>query len=221
MKKMKRILKLIANMLAIATFALMIPSCNEDKNIISPYSTEIGSIKVNPTVLYLEIDSSQILTVTLSPSDAAKETVVWSSYNKDIAKVSPTGDLAAVVKGMSIGTTTVSAVTSNNRRTMCEVTVSKSVQLVAITIVPSDSLYLETGKKQQLVATQGPADATNYYPVWTSSNPDVATVEDGLVTAENAGTAIVTVTSDNISESVRVTVTDPLSDVEADKLLSQ
>jgi uncharacterized protein YjdB len=210
----KKILKLMAHMLAIATFALIIASCEENENTDSSKETEINSISVEPRSLYMEVDSTEILTVTFSPDDALTDSLVWSTYNKAIATVNVTGPRTAVVKGVSIGTTTINIVTSNNKKAICEVTVSKTVPLVAITITPNDTLlHLEPGNTVDLVATQGPANATNYRPVWTSSNPEVVIVENGLVEATGTGRAVITVTSGNVSKSVKVLVTNPLSSI--------
>ncbi|MCL2827295.1 MAG: Ig-like domain-containing protein [Oscillospiraceae bacterium] len=61
---------------------------------------------------------------------------------------------------------------------------------------PTPSQRFQTG---QFNASVQPANATNRTVTWTSSNPSVATVNaTGLVTAVNAGTAIITVrTADN------------------------
>lgn len=85
--------------------------------------------------------------------------------------------------------------------------------------IPVSSVTLNTnslsfvGKgTQQLTGTVLPADAANKAITWSSSNPNVVTVDqNGLVTAVGIGTASITVTSvaDNTkSASASVTVTD-------------
>ena len=54
------------------------------------------------------------------------------------------------------------------------------------------SLGLTEGKTAQLNATVVPDNATNKAVTWTSSNPSVARVENGVVTAVSAGTATIT-----------------------------
>lgn len=48
---------------------------------------------------------------------------------------------------------------------------------------------------ETLTATVAPTDATVQTVTWSSSDDNVATVEDGLVTAIGAGTATITVTT--------------------------
>lgn len=56
-------------------------------------------------------------------------------------------------------------------------------------------LSLSTGDTHQLEATILPEEATYKRVTWKSSNPAVASVENGLVTARSAGTATITATS--------------------------
>lgn len=58
------------------------------------------------------------------------------------------------------------------------------------------ALFLEKGSSETLVATVQPKDATNQAVVWTSSNPNVATVsEKGLVSANSSGSAVIIATT--------------------------
>ena len=70
----------------------------------------------------------------------------------------------------------------------------------------STSLYV--GDTETLTATVAPANATNKAVTWTSSNPSVATVENGVVTAAARGTAVITATAaDGSGASASCTVT--------------
>lgn len=73
-------------------------------------------------------------------------------------------------------------------------------------------LTLEIGETFNLTVTAVPADA-EYTLAWTSSAPQTATVEDGLVTAIAEGTAIITAECDGIKDECTVTVTAAKADV--------
>lgn len=80
-------------------------------------------------------------------------------------------------------------------------------------ILDETSLILIAGKNAQLTATICPASASNKQVTWTSSNAEVATVEEGLVTAVAEGKATITVTSvvnPEITASCEVTVSASL-----------
>ena len=66
---------------------------------------------------------------------------------------------------------------------------------VSVTGVSLDktSAELEVGGTLKLTATVEPANATNKDVSWSSSAENVATVENGTVTAVAAGTAVITV----------------------------
>ncbi len=56
-------------------------------------------------------------------------------------------------------------------------------------------ISLINGTSDTLIATISPDNATNKNITWTSSNPSVATVENGKVEAKSKGTATITVTT--------------------------
>lgn len=73
----------------------------------------------------------------------------------------------------------------------------------------SKSLYV--GDEFTLVATIEPADATNQYVTWLSSDESIATVNDGLVSALDVGTVNITCISkgnSSIAASCHVTIKD-------------
>ena len=72
------------------------------------------------------------------------------------------------------------------------------------------SLLLAVDKTETINATVLPLSASNKRLTWTSSNTNVATVEDGVVTAVSVGSATITATStdgSNVSATCQVTVT--------------
>ena len=73
------------------------------------------------------------------------------------------------------------------------------------------ALSLEKGEKETLTAEVEPANATNKAVTWSSSNPDVATVENGVVEAVAKGTAVITVQTvdGEFTDTCDVTVKEP------------
>ncbi len=59
----------------------------------------------------------------------------------------------------------------------------------------ASSLTLTARASKSLVATVTPANSTNKDICWSSSNINVATVNDGVVTGVSAGTATITATT--------------------------
>ncbi|WP_350347711.1 Ig-like domain-containing protein [Agromyces sp. G08B096] len=83
--------------------------------------------------------------------------------------------------------------------------------VTGIDVSPADAT-LEPGERRQLEVAVTPSDATNPRVSWTSSAPEVASVdESGKVTALAAGTATVTATSqadDSISDASTIEVAE-------------
>jgi uncharacterized protein YjdB len=81
---------------------------------------------------------------------------------------------------------------------------------VAVTGVSVDpaSLSMNEGDTETLVATVEPENASNKGVTWQSDDTDIATVADGVVTAVAAGTANITVETDdgNFTASCGITV---------------
>lgn len=73
-----------------------------------------------------------------------------------------------------------------------------------------DTLEMEEGQSEQLLATVLPENATNKNVTWTSSDESVATVVNGEVTGVSAGNATITVTTEDgaHTDSCLVTVTE-------------
>jgi len=80
------------------------------------------------------------------------------------------------------------------------------IAVLSVTVKPSTSLI--EGGTEMLYAEINPSYATNKGVTWSSSNPDVAEVsENGMVTAKNAGTATITVTSKDGNKTATCNVT--------------
>lgn len=69
-------------------------------------------------------------------------------------------------------------------------------------------LSMVTGETVTLVASVSPITATDKTVVWESNNTEVATVEDGVVTAVAAGNATITATAGGKSATCSVVVSD-------------
>ena len=84
-----------------------------------------------------------------------------------------------------------------------------------VTLNLTQATLTSKGGTTQLTATVEPGDAANKNVTWTSSNPEVATVDaNGVVTAVANGTATITATTEDggFSTSVTITVNIPSGD---------
>ena len=179
-------------------------TCTVTVNSTSVNQTQAKSISVNPIIVnsikLKQIDSTVPVGTTLqlnaiiTPLNASNKTIIWSSSNNQIAKVSASG----LVYGLKPGMVTITATTSNGKKATCIIRVNippKSISLnkTATTMSKGDTLKLNVNFN--------PINTTSKEVNWKSSNPKVVSVNslktiNGFVTikAESVGTATITAT---------------------------
>ena len=92
----------------------------------------------------------------------------------------------------------------------CKPHISSGTSTVAVTSVKvePETLNLTEGESKKLTATVTPADAANKTVMWSSSDMTVAAVgQDGTVTAKKAGTAKITVKTEDGGKTAGCTIT--------------
>ena len=146
----------------------------------------VESVKLDKTELELTEGDSETLVATVKPDDATDKTVTWSSSDDAVATVEG-GKITAVKPG----TATITA-TAGEKSATCKVTVNKRIIAVESVELNKTEIDLVEGDSETLVATVKPDDATDKTVTWTSSDPAVATVDGGKVTAVKEGTATIT-----------------------------
>lgn len=154
-----------------------------------------AGVTLEPNSLNLKENETAQLSASVQPTTAS-QSIRYSSNNDAVATVSNTGLVTAVKEGTAI--ITAAANDGSGKYATCTVKVGSTpveVPVTGITVSPSE-LLLEEKEAKELKATVEPANATNKGVIFSSSNTNVAVVSnDGLVTAVNNGTAIITVTS--------------------------
>ena len=190
MKKIPSLLLLGATMLSVLF------SCKPQEENTIP----VSSISVNPTSLTLEEGETSNISATVSPSNASEKTVTWSSSSTAVATVKE-----GVVTAVKEGSATITAKAGGKTAT-CAVTVK--AKFVAVTSISLDqtSLEMTEGEEISLTATVKPDNATDKAVTWTSDKTDVATVEDGKITAVKEGTATITAKAGDKTATCKVTV---------------
>lgn len=133
----------------------------------------------------LPVGSEQTLTATVTPEEFSAS-VVWSSDNEEVAVVSKEG----VVTGVAPGEAVITAKVGESSAT-CKVVVT-AVRPTSIELNMAE-LDLEVDAVFQLEYELKPAFATADDVQWSSTDPEVVTVENGLLTALSVGEAVITV----------------------------
>ena len=143
------------------------------------------SIKLNKTSLTMSAGyKNETLTAIVTPNTASPK-LTWSSSDTSIVSVDSNGKLTSKNKA---GTATITVKTTDGTKlsATCVVTVKKMV--TSIFVSPNNIHLYEKGATKQLSANVYPSDAENTKLTWSSSNTNVATVnQNGLVTAVGNG----------------------------------
>lgn len=180
----------------------------------NPSEVAVTGVTLGETSKSLSVGDSAVLTVTVLPEDATDKTVTWSSSDSSVVSVSE-----GTITAQKAGSADIMVTTANGNYTAsCKVTVTaKTVNVTAVSLNKT-SLSLTAGNSEALTVTITPAEATNKNVVWKSSSEAVATVDTtGNVTAKAAGTAQITVTTEDGGKSASCTITvtaayDPKTD---------
>ncbi|SHJ13340.1 S-layer homology domain-containing protein [Desulfofundulus thermosubterraneus] len=178
---------------------------------------KVTGVKLDKNTLSLSVGSTVQLRAAVIPDNATNKKVTWSTSDEKIATVDDQGN----VKGVAEGKATITVTTADgNFKDTCEVAVVRTSgssgsggggsTTIPVTGVSLDktSLTMTVGESVQLTATVSPGNATNKNVTWTSSNPAVATVDNtGKVTAVAAGTATITVKTEDGGKTATCVVT--------------
>ena len=136
-----------------------------------------------------EVEVSQTLQLSVSVTGATNSAVTWSSSDTTKATVDANG----VVTGVAAGNVTITATSQEDtsKTATCSITVKEATVNSSITL-DKTTAEVGVGKDITLVATCVPTEGVSVK--WTSSNNEIATVNNGKVTGVKAGTVTITAT---------------------------
>ena len=163
------------------------------------------NIYINPAELNVFVGDTTMLQVEFVPSNTTYQEVVWSSSNTTIAMVKD-GKVCALEEGNCI----IYAQTSNGIVASCNVVVN-SVNVESIELNETEKI-LEEGEQFELTPTITPANATNKNVIWTSSSPEIASVNEyGVVSAIKEGECYIYARTSNQKEAKCKIIVTPVS----------
>ncbi|MBO4340502.1 MAG: Ig domain-containing protein, partial [Bacteroidales bacterium] len=170
------------------------------------------------TLTQKENEGDITLVAVVLPEDATNKEVEWTSDDEGVAIV-----VDGVVSPMSIGQATITVSSVENPEISASVVVIfeefieefpvEEIELYEegeeVPIEEGTLITISLESTLTLVAVVWPDYATNTDVEWSSSETEIATVEDGVVTPLSEGTVVITVSSvenPEISASVSVTI---------------
>lgn len=200
----------------------VISAINEE-NIVVGYShvtvrQPVTRITLSDTNVYINIDAKSIqLRAIVYPENALDKDIIWTSSNQQVARVNENG-LVTLVKP---GEVTIIARSADNPEVMelCNITIEVPVATVAI---DESEVTMYVGQSKRLTYSVLPINATKTSVTWTSTKPNVASVDAaGRITARQVGSTVImlrsldgghtsysTITVRQIAEGIRFTNTE-------------
>jgi len=164
----------------------LIASCKKD----NPKPPKLTAITLAHDTLSVNVGDSKSIVYTLTPANIDKSQVVWHSSDNSIVTVNDTGKIIGIKEGTAFVTATNQSATIT---AVCLITVEP--QLKAINLA-QDTIIMNVGNVRTIGVTVVPANSDKSTLVWKSSDTTVLKVSaGGVVTAKNAGEAIVTASS--------------------------
>lgn len=145
---------------------------------------------------------------TITPENVDNPSIKWSSSDESIATVDQKGN----VKTLTEGEVVIYATAANG--VAGEYYIDVKEKYVERVDLPAESMEMLLQSEHDLQATVTPADATFPAITWTTSDPNVVTVDDkGTIIAVGCGTAVITATAQNgVAASVEIEVTEVVAE---------
>lgn len=166
-------------------------------------STKVKLIMLDKNKEDLALGDEKNINATVYPSTAINQKLTYGTSNANVATVDENGKVIPVSKGTAIIT-----ITSDDGGK----TATYTVNVVDAGIyIENEQINMIVGKTAQINATATPSSLSNKQLTYTSSDEDIATVnENGLVTGVAVGTATITVKSsfNNSEKQVTIRVND-------------
>ncbi|MGI1658552.1 MAG: cell wall-binding repeat-containing protein [Desulfitobacterium sp.] len=168
-------------------------------SITTPVSanTASTSISLDKSTIVLTVGQTDTLTATVLPAGTPTQNLTWISSNPNVVKV-----FNGLLMALNEGTAYINVMnpSANSNYASCFVIVKKPDSEMEINKTAST---LTVGSTETLTVTISPSQAVH----WTSSNPEVVQVFNGVLMAQKVGTAVITATAADGSRSVTCTVT--------------
>ena len=175
---------------------------SESDDVLDADTTASQETAVQLTEFFVVASQNQVtkgetaqLTLTIKPDNYPNKDVTWSSSNDATATVDKNG----LVTTHEVGTVTIKATLKSDPAISSSVTiVVNPIKVSKITVNGYGKDYLVKDDTVTLTTTVEPGDAANKSIVWSSSNEEVATVDqNGKVTAVGQGTVSIKAMNDD------------------------
>lgn len=146
----------------------------------------VTGVQLSDNILEIPVGETYEMEANVLPKNASNKNVKWSSSNEEIFTVDEEGEIEGIGGGVAVLTCTTE---EGGFMDYCVVTVIEEVTTVQL---DKNSYKLGLNSTYQLVATVSGERATNKDVIWSSTDPDVVSVDDnGRITGLELGYATI------------------------------
>lgn len=152
--------------------------------------------------LELNVGATKTIISTVEPEDATDKTLYYESSSSEVVKVDAYGKIRALLPGEAVITVKTKDGVADQIQVSVMPVLAESIK------ISCPDIKFETGDEIQFLAQVLPSNTTDKTVVWTSSDDEVAVVDErGLVKMVSVGTAIITATTTNgLTDERKITV---------------
>lgn len=176
---------------------------------IKSNTISVTRIEMTPSTATLEIGETIQLSATAYPANATNKSLNWTTEDYSVASVSSSGLVSA--RGVGRVWIWARATDGSGAGNYCVVDVKEPTKVSSIELSETEAA-LEIGEELTLTASVLPDNADKKSVIWSSTNTDVATIINGVVTAVAPGECVITCTSSdgsNVSAECHIVVNEP------------
>lgn len=149
----------------------------------------------------LTLEPGQTASLDAAVENADPAGLVYTVSDETVAAVDEAGNVTALAQGRADITVSLPG---SSLTAVCRLTVGTPVESIQLS---RPEASLTAGQTLTLAAATAPAQDAAV--TWQTSDPAVATVENGVVTAHSAGAAVITAAADGCTAECVLTVTVP------------
>ena len=149
---------------------------------VSPAAVKVQEVTLLPASKVIAVGDTYSLTAVVLPENAENKTLTYKSSDEKVATVTADG----TVTGVAAGEAYITATASNGVSGECKVIVADGIYL------NNTEITLTVGMEAVLKADMASGELPEESVTWTSSQPQVASVEGGVVKALQEGETVIT-----------------------------
>ena len=179
-----------------------------DSCMVRVINKEASELVLLDNNIKLKVNESKELKVVINPIDF-KDLITWTSSDERVAIV----DSKGIVTAVGYGNAEIKAV-YGNREARTNVNVYIPVDNITL---DKDHISLPVNTTTTIKPTVTPTEASNQEIIWESSNPSVATIDNGLIKGISEGKTTITVSIGDKKAIVDVVVIIPVESIKLNK----